>query len=223
MNILTFDTTFQKTYITLSKDSTVIDSSLIESDESKYHSAYLLSGIADLLRKNNLKMTDINKVATNIGPGSFTGIRVCTTAAKIISQQLNIDVWGFSSLDILSKLNKTKRDTVVVLDARRDNFYVGLYKEGEKNLLPLEIYPKEKMTEYASKADTYIICDSYSKKIIEEKGLKCFCFEEEAVDLGVCLAELAINKSHANNKESKWFNLNPLYIQPPPITLSSKK
>ena len=45
---------------------------------------------------------DIDMIATDIGPGSFTGIRACVTVARVLAQQLNIKAVGVSSLEILS-------------------------------------------------------------------------------------------------------------------------
>ena len=86
MNILTFDTVFDKTYVSLSINKNIVSTYTINSTEEKYHSAYLISNIIKILQENNLTMQDITHVATNIGPGSFTGIRVCTTIAKIIAK-----------------------------------------------------------------------------------------------------------------------------------------
>ena len=111
MKILAFDTCLDKTYVTLSEDSNIIKSETILSDGKNYHSAYLLSTIVRILKENNLTPQDIEMIATDIGPGSFTGIRACTTVARVLAQQLEavkpkagIKTAGVSSLEILSKI-----------------------------------------------------------------------------------------------------------------------
>ena len=217
MNILTFDTTFDKSYITLSCDGEIEESLIISSDDEKYHSAYLLSSIAKILKNHQLSMSQINKIATNIGPGSFTGIRVCLTVAKIISQQLKIDVYGFTSTEILAKLNSQKNRTLVALDARRGKFYIQMFDENQKEILPLNAYECDKLAEIAKEQTPYIICDKSVQKYLNERNIGCFCFEESNSDLGKCLAELAIKKAK-DNIDSPWYKLEPLYIQPPPIS-----
>lgn len=45
-----------------------------------------------LLKRNNLKMSDISAIEVNTGPGSFTGIRVGISIANALSFALHIPV-----------------------------------------------------------------------------------------------------------------------------------
>ena len=119
MKILVFDTCLDKMYVTLSEDDKILSSEVVTNKDNKYHSAFLISTIKDVLKKNNLSPKDIDAIGTNIGPGSFTGIRACTTVARMIAQQLNLPAVGVSSLEILSKINPTDKPTMVALDARK--------------------------------------------------------------------------------------------------------
>ena len=111
MNILTFDTSLDKTYVSLSFDGEMLVSEVIENHNEKYHSAFLIPTIVSILKKYNITMKDIDVIGTNIGPGSFTGIRACVTVARVFAQQLNIPLVGISSLEILSKINNTNSKT----------------------------------------------------------------------------------------------------------------
>ena len=88
MNILAFCCALNNSYLALSKDFK-IDSKIIKSDEN-YHSLYLLNEIKTILENNKLKFNDINLIAVNTGPGSFTGIRVALTIARIMASELSI-------------------------------------------------------------------------------------------------------------------------------------
>lgn len=48
--------------------------------------------IDKLLRKHKLKTSDIDKIEANIGPGSFTGLRVGISVANALSFALKIPV-----------------------------------------------------------------------------------------------------------------------------------
>ena len=97
MKILAFDTCLDKTYITLAEDEKILKSETILSDGKNYHSAYLISTIVSVLKSQNMTPKDINMIVTDIGPGSFTGIRACTTVARVLAQQLDIKAVGVSS------------------------------------------------------------------------------------------------------------------------------
>ncbi len=124
---LAFDTCLDKMYVSLAKGNNILDSEIVVNHDEKYHSAFLISTIKEILKKNNLKPQDIDLIATNIGPGSFTGIRACTTVARVLAQQLNCKAIGISSLEILSKLMSTNQ--AVALDARKDKAYLFIDNE----------------------------------------------------------------------------------------------
>ena len=134
MKVLAFDTCLDKTYITLSNDDKIIKSEIIFSDGENYHSAYLISTIVKVLKEAGLEPKDIDMIATDIGPGSFTGIRACVTVARVLAQQLNIKTAGVSSLEILSNL--LGDNDLVALDARKNKAYI--YDNGVKGAIELE-------------------------------------------------------------------------------------
>lgn len=57
-------------------------------------SQMLLSLIAQILKKNNKKITDIKEIKVNPGPGSFTGTRVGVSVANALGFALDVPVNG---------------------------------------------------------------------------------------------------------------------------------
>ena len=100
MKILAFDTCLDKMYVVLRTEDKILSSEVVENTDSKYHSAFLISTISRVLQENNVQPKDLDAIGINIGPGSFTGIRACTTVARVMAQQLNIKAIGVSSLDL---------------------------------------------------------------------------------------------------------------------------
>lgn len=222
MNILTFDTSLDKTYVTLSCNEDIVSSEIIENHNEKYHSAYLIPTIVSVLKNNKLKMQDINAIGTNIGPGSFTGIRACVTVARVFAQQLEIPLVGVSSLEILSKINSSDKNSIVVLDARKNQFYTAIYDSDGKELQQPKLVSKEDMLLMAF-SDSFVITDPVSKKILEENGFVSYCYIDEKPELGLFLNELVQNKLNSFEKDTfLWGKLKPLYLQAPPVTISVK-
>lgn len=204
MNILAFDTCLDKTYITLT-DGTTFQNKIIVSNEEKYHSAYLISSIIEILKESNLTPKDINSIAIDIGPGSFTGIRVCTTVARMLAQQLNIKAIGISSLEILSKV--ADEDALVALDARKNKAY--LYN-GEI-LGAIELEDVDKLV-----ANKVLITDDSLFERYSNIAKKTISYQQNNFQLGEILAKIAFEKI-INGVNADWRNLKPLYIQPPPV------
>ena len=201
MKILAFDTCLDKTYVTLSEDEKILESEIINSDGENYHSAYLISTIVKMLKKNGLTPKDIDMISTDIGPGSFTGIRACTTVARVLAQQLNIKAVGVSSLEILSKISGG--DDLVVLDARKNKAYVY-----DKEILgAVEL---EKVDEIVK--GRKVITDNSLKERLMANASEVLSYQEKEYPLGEILGKLSLTK-----KETDWRKLKPLYIQPPPV------
>ena len=204
MNILVFDTCLDKMYVAIAHDDKILSSKIVTNRDNKYHSAFLISTIKEMLKENSLTPKDINAIGTNVGPGSFTGIRACTTVARIMAQQLNLPAAGVSSLEILSKLNKTSKQTIVALDARKNSAYLYLNDEiqGAVQL--------DKVKEILEKGDYNLITDDKLQSILGGTS-----YQSEEHNLGEILAHLAYEK--LKNSSCKWQELKPLYIQPPPM------
>ena len=204
MKILVFDTCLDKMYVTLAEDDKILSSKIVTNKDNKYHSAFLISTIKELLKVNNLTPQNIDAIGTNIGPGSFTGIRACTTVARMFAQQLNIPAVGISSLEILSKINNTEKQTMVAFDARKNSAY--LYENNEiKGAVQLE-----EIEELIKNNDYYIITDD---KL--QTRLGGISYQQNEYQLGEILAKLSYKKLQDSN--AKWQELKPLYIQPPPM------
>lgn len=201
MKILAFDTCLDKTYITLSEDDKIIESKIILSDGENYHSAYLISTIVEILKSNNLDPRDIDMIATDIGPGSFTGIRACTTVARVLAQQLDIKAVGVSSLEILSKI--LGGNDLVALDARKNKAYIY---DG-KILGAIELEEVDKIVKGRK-----VVSDNSLFARLQENASEVISYQQDEYPLGEILAKLALEKT-----ETDWRKLKPLYIQPPPV------
>lgn len=199
MITLAFDTCLDKMYVVLKQDNRILASKIVLNQDNKYHSAFLISTIQEVLSTNNIKPQDINLIAVNIGPGSFTGIRACVTVARVMAQQLDCKAVGISSLEILSKIST--KNPLVALDARKNSAY--LYYGGEiKGAIQLEEIKK-----IIKRGNYTVITDDKLQPILGGTS-----YQQGEYSLGEILAELAEN----SDAEGNWRKLKPLYIQPPP-------
>ena len=103
------------------------------------HSRTLLAMAEDLLKNLDLSMQDIDAVAVAIGPGSFTGIRIGTAAAKGLSWGADKAACGVSTLEAMAYHLYDRRNVVIcpVMDARRGQVYNAKFIAGEDGLARL--------------------------------------------------------------------------------------
>ena len=201
MKILAFDTCLDKTYITLNDGNKIIKSEVIFSDGENYHSAYLISTIVKVLKEAGLEPKDLDMIATDIGPGSFTGIRACVTVARVLAQQLNIKAVGVSSLEILS--NILGDNDLVVLDARKNKAnFLGYNPDTTIELDKVDELVKGRR----------VITDDSLKERLSKNAENVISYQSGSYPLGDILSKLALKR-----ETTEWAKLKPLYIQPPPV------
>lgn len=206
--ILCFDTCLDKMYLILMKDEQILSSEIIENHDSKYHSAFLISTIKDVLKKNNIAPKDLSLIGINIGPGSFTGIRACTTTARVMAQQLNIKATGISSLEIITKayqkIQKSTLPILTALDARKNMAYLYINNEIKGAVALDEVKSLIETGNYE------VLTDNKLLPIIGGSS-----YQKISLPIGETLAELVKKKSTID--KCNWQELKPLYIQPPPM------
>ena len=105
------------------------------------HSAELFPAIIELLKKLDKKQSDIKNIYVSVGPGSFTGIRIAVTAAKIIAYANKCKVVQCSSLDVIannfiqSDSNGSQNINKIgaIIDAKRHQFFTAVYEKQNGN------------------------------------------------------------------------------------------
>jgi tRNA threonylcarbamoyladenosine biosynthesis protein TsaB len=95
-------------------------------------SAQLVPVIAKLLANHRLTKNELQGVAAAVGPGSFTGLRIGLAAVKGLAEVLEIPIAAVSTLEAVAAAAGGPDDVIAVLDAGRNEFYVGEYSAGRR-------------------------------------------------------------------------------------------
>lgn len=200
MNILAICAALNNSYLGIKYEDKII-SKIIKSDEN-YHSLYLITKIKEICNKANIDIKKLNAITVNCGPGSFTGIRVAISIAKIIAGELDIPLIGLNSAEILlTAFNKE----ILLMDARRDMYFLGTKEK-------IDLIYKNKLTKFVEKN---ALCDKNCSELFKEAT----CFEVIDKDLARVMLDLAQQK-YINTEAKNNFNylkLEANYIQTPPI------
>ena len=133
------DTSLSDVSIALLKNGKLL--SLIHDNIPGEHSIYVSKYIEDILTENNILPKDVNEIIVVNGPGSFTGIRIGVTIAKIFAYLSNIRIVTITSLK--ARVIGVKGDYLLsIIDAKHNNYYVGLYDK-DYNMLKEQFMTKE--------------------------------------------------------------------------------
>ena len=109
------------------------------------HSEKLLPIIHETLEESNLKIKDIELLLAINGPGSFSGIRIGLATVKALAQVRDLDIYSFSSIDLISyvalkKLEKKEAYVLSLIDSKNNRVYYGINKVlvNENNKMVIE-------------------------------------------------------------------------------------
>ena len=80
------------------------------------------------LKEVSLSLLDFEEIVCAKGPGSYTGVRIALTIAKIISQMSGAKLILVSSLMAMGNANKKY---IALMNARSARSYIGIYDQGK--------------------------------------------------------------------------------------------
>ncbi len=150
------DTADKYLSVGLSKDNTIIDSISYECWQRQ--SEFLISELDKLMKRNNVTRNDIGAVVASKGPGSYTGIRIALTVAKVMAFALNIPLYLASSLEVLKDFNTA---SICVVNARSKRSYVAIY-DGETTIMADTIMDNKDLLDYIANHPEYKVCGDVS-------------------------------------------------------------
>lgn len=142
------------TYLTvgIAKDKELLDFINYECWQSQ--SEHMIPEIDNLLKKHNVSRNDISSVMVAIGPGSYTGVRIAVSIAKVMSLALDIPIYPVSSLRVLKN---DKKPSICLINARSGRSYFAVY-EGEKVIVNDMIKTNDEVLNYIKEHPDFSIC-----------------------------------------------------------------
>lgn len=158
-------------------------------------SEHMIPEIDNLLNKHSLSRKDIEAVIVSIGPGSYTGVRIALTIAKVMGLALNIPIYPVSSL---RALKDNDNPSICLINARSGRSYFGVYQK-DKIIVNDTIKTNDEVLEYIKNNPNYSICGNVSYLGFENK------------DTNICLQMLSLYSSLEKCEEP--LALKPVYLK----------
>lgn len=99
------------------------------------HSETLTDALEKFLKQYNVTVDDIDEIFVGRGPGSYTGVRISGTVAKVLALVKNKKLFSFSTLDLLL-VSKINEDGIYMprIVAKKNHSYFKLVKIENKNI-----------------------------------------------------------------------------------------
>lgn len=176
MRYLYIDTSSSFLYSAIVNEEKIIAE--VKKDYGHKLSEKALPEIVGMFEASNLTAKDIDKIIVVNGPGSFTGIRIGITIAKVYAWSLQIPITTISSIEAMMVSEECNGYKVPVLDARRKYVFAGIYTNDNKEVLQPSYLTIEELNQKLEKIENYTIitndkikdypqCNSYKPDFIK--------------------------------------------------------
>lgn len=123
---LCMDSAYKQLVLGLYKDKELLVGISLEA--FKKQSETIFVELNRLLKETNLDYKDIDRVIITKGPGSYTGIRIAMTIAKVLCSQMHKELYTISTMQLYAGIEKQAN---VILDARSQRAYVAHVEDGQ--------------------------------------------------------------------------------------------
>jgi tRNA threonylcarbamoyladenosine biosynthesis protein TsaB len=107
-------------------------------------------------------------ILVDIGPGSFTGIRVGIAAARALGFAWGVPVNGYASLALLAAIDGGQDDTVVAIEGGHGELFVGRY--GGNPLVELDAARSMPFAAVVAEIATRRIVGNAAHRLVEASG-----------------------------------------------------
>ncbi len=221
MLTLAFDTSSNILSTALLLDNKIIDQFAIL--ENGKQAELLVLEIEKLLKKNKIWYQDLQLIATTNGPGSFTGVRIGLTTARIIKLATNLPLALVNSNEAIAYKYRNKSGKIFsIIDARMEEFFCAefLAKDGILSTTQEpQLLNQQQLSNFFPK-DNFFICGSGKK--LAENFLSHKNYETND-DEDLLKADLIGSLAYKKFCDGEIFvNFDPLYLRDPKIEMRKK-
>lgn len=160
--ILAIETSGRQGSVALAQDSQFLAQAVFSAPMR--HSAEIFPSIAALLQRFGCQSTDVQQIYISVGPGSFTGLRIAVTIAKMMNFAADVKIVAVDTLDVIAAnatdfLNESDEkisQIATILDAKRGQFYVATYEDKDsqwQKTLPDSVITPAQLLEHFGDAE----------------------------------------------------------------------
>ncbi len=176
MIILAIETASETVSVSVHEDLTVLSAKSYTGP--KKHAETVLALIDEALNDSGISVDGVHTVAVDIGPGSFTGIRIGVSLANSLGFSCSVPVIGVASLDAMETSLNTSDPVCTIIDARNGRVYGCIYRNHERQI-PIRVYDtvdllNQCLPETVIAGNVPGICDPYSVPDSISVGLFAF-------------------------------------------------
>ena len=135
---LAFETSCAVGSVAIGRGAEVLEARTLS--RPKAHAVEFLPTIKALCEAYHVEPSSIQRVYVSAGPGSFTGLRIGVTAARMIALGVDARVVAVPTLEVIAQnateIDPPPRHVAVVLDAKRNRVYTAAFVHQDRAYMP---------------------------------------------------------------------------------------
>lgn len=166
-------------------------------DKKAMHSEMATLEFQKAIQAAGIELKDLTHLAVNVGPGSFTGLRVGINLMRTLAYVFNLPIAALSTLEILAHRDGGAEKTFVATKAVQNFYYAAIYENGKVLLAPHSIDEENLKKEAAG-----------CTKVLIEGLTSGFNPSTSAQDMLSLL-----DPSNAGPRFFTWQEVKPLYVR----------
>lgn len=159
---LLLDSADKKLLVALFKDDKKFDE--ISYEAWQRQSELMIPELKKILDRNKIDPKEINEIIVTLGPGSYTGVRIALTIAKVYALSLNIPCYAISSL---AALKSNRGNSICLINARSNRSYFAVYDENGKAIIQDKVLKNDEVINYINEHKDYHVCGDVTYLNIE--------------------------------------------------------
>lgn len=109
------------------------------------HAERLMPLVEEVMSEAGARFADLDLIATTVGPGGFTGLRIGLASARGLALAADRPLVGVTTLEAVARAQPTRdMPLLVVLDTKRSDFYLQVFDHSDVPLSePTALMPSD--------------------------------------------------------------------------------
>ncbi len=193
------------------------------------HAEALLPMLRAAMADAGLGFEALDAVATTVGPGAFTGLRIGLSAARAIGLAAGIPVFGIGTLEAVAAAVQPRaggRTILVALETQRAEVYAQVFDSSGAAIGPAVADTVEAVADRSPAGAVGVAGDAAERMAAalrsRRPGIDLVLLDGADAPDAVAVAELAARRVAAGLPPPDAPPPAPIYLRPPSVTLAGK-
>lgn len=179
------------------------------------HTSTLLNNIDEACKSVGIDIDQLQNVVVGVGPGSFTGVRIGVTTARIIAQLLDIPIFDISTHELYAASFQDDQ-VLVAFDAKKKRVFGSLFLVKDYFCTPIvepgDYKINDMLAEVEGAGKVVLIGDGISKYELEIKEyLSDYEYLSNFIPDSKNVCTYLESKLILNENIKKYYEIKPMY------------